>query len=319
MTSHFADRLLAAMEDKGAPVCVGIDPVLERLPDEILSACHVQAPPVSRRSLRAADCAQAFRLFGESVIEAVHALVPAVKINIAFFEPFHAEGLKAYHDLVRFARDRGLLVIGDVKRADIGHTSKAYAVAQLGDPAEPLSDAPVTPDAITINPYFGSDGVAPFIEVAGLRGGGVFVLVQTSNPSAGQIQDLVDAEGQLVSLHVAGLVHGWSTQPEMLGESGYSCVGAVVSPRDVPSTRRLREAMPHCLFLVPGFGAQGRTADEVSTCFDADGRGAIINASRSVIYAHQDDSYQTHRAGGFHACVRAACEDFVAAVRRVLP
>lgn len=294
LATHFADRLIAAIQEKNAPVCVGLDPLVERLPGSIREA-HPDEPWT------------ALLHYGREVIHAVAAHVPAIKINIAFFEPYHAEGIRVYHELVAHAKEAGLLVIGDVKRADIGHSSTQYAVAHLG--------ADVTfPDAVTVNPYFGYDAIKPFVDIARTTGGGLFVLVQTSNETAAQVQGLALADGSTVCQGVARLVQSWAAAEGLIGKSGYSCIGAVVSPRDLQSTVRIRALMPNCLFLVPGFGTQGRTAEEAAKCFKPDGTGAIVTASRSVIYAYADAKYREY-AEDWRQCVGAACKEFVATVR----
>ncbi|MCO6438077.1 MAG: orotidine-5'-phosphate decarboxylase [Phycisphaerae bacterium] len=314
MVNHFADRLLAAIDRCDTPACVGFDPVLDRLPaairpdsTETEHAAHVLHQPEFRR--RAAEAVTAF---GRLVIEAVAGIVPAIKINVAFFEPFREHGISAYHELIREAHARDLIVIGDVKRADIGHTSQQYALAHLGD-APSGSPEDDLPDAITINPYFGLDGVGPFIEGAEQTGRGVFVLVQTSNPSAVEVQGLATSEGGLVGHRVGDLVERWASSAGRVGLRGYSLVGAVVSPRDLESTTALRERMPHCIFLVPGFGAQGRSLEEVAHCFRDDGTGAIVTASRSVIYAFPDDGREGD--SGLQKAIRSAAEEFAGQLR----
>lgn len=292
--SHFADRLTAAIREKRAPVCVGLDPLIERLPKSIIHPTPIQS----------------IERYGRNVIDAVAELVPAVKINIAFFEPYGPGGVETYHQLTAHAHQKGLLVIGDVKRADIGHTSAQYARATLEGEGSQVADA------ATINPYFGWDGVGPFIESAQRNGRGVFVLVQTSNESASQVQGLMLQSGRTVCQEVAVLVQGWSSAPGRIGQSGYSCVGAVVSPRDLESTVKIRSLMPNCIFLVPGFGAQGRTADEVAKCFKPDGTGAIVAASRSVIFAYDEPKYKGRT--DWESCIREACREFVAAVNAVI-
>jgi len=325
---HFADRLMAAIAAKKTPACVGFDPLVDRLPPQLRIPAGADL----------AAKADAILAFGRGVIAAVADYVPALKINVAFFEPYHEPGLRAYTTLIREARAAGLIVIGDVKRADIGHTSGQYAAAYLApSPDDPPGAA--LADAITINPYFGSEGVAPFIDAAREHGRGVFVLVQTSNESAVEVQGLQVSGGLTVCQEVGRLVERWATgnaSPQarrsdvsvgdssptgasaagLVGACGYSCVGAVVSPRDLESTVHIRELMPHCIFLVPGFGAQGRTADEVAKCFKPDGTGALVTASRSVILAHEN---ARHRAAGsaWQDAVRAACRDFVASLRAV--
>jgi len=326
MTDCFADRLLLAIREKKAPVCVGLDPVLERLPSTILQkfGLHLtketgRAPVVDREV-----AVRAIQTFGEELLSTVAPFVPAVKINIAFFEPYGADGIRVYHALIRLARRLGLIVIGDVKRADIGHSATQYANAHLEGVISDrfrfndLHDEDV-PDAVTVNPYFGYDAVKPFVEGARRTGRGVFVLVQTSNESAAAVQGLTLSDGETLCQRVAQMVQEWAVAEEPPGTSGYSCVGAVVSPRDIPSTVRIRTLMPNCIFLVPGFGAQGRTAEEVGRCFKSDGTGAIVTASRSVIFAHEGQICSEGDGGNWQLFVREACREFIGAVARVVP
>jgi orotidine-5'-phosphate decarboxylase len=289
---HFADRLGEKIRRKGAAVCVGLDPLVDRLPREIKE--RYRDAPVG-----------ALRAYGRGIIEAVASLVPAIKINIAFFEAFGAEGIRVYRELIAAAKAADLIVIGDVKRADIGHSTTQYALAHLA------GEEAFTADAVTVNPYLGWDGVEPFVKLGRDQGRGLFVLVQTSNPSAEKVQGLQLADGSTVCHAVARLVQSWAAGQGLVGRDGYSCIGAVVSPRDLPSTVRIRELMPNCLFLVPGFGAQGRTAEEVTRCFKPDGSGALVTASRSVIYAYED------RQGDWRSCVVTACQEFVETIRQL--
>jgi orotidine-5'-phosphate decarboxylase len=242
-----------------------------------------------------------------------------VKINSAFFERYYSDGVEAYLDLVLQAADAGLVVIGDVKRGDIGHTSGCYADAHLADPRLSGHDALVGPDAITVNSYFGLDGIKPFLEVAREEAKGVFALVQTSNESAIEVQGLTLESGMRLSERVGALVNEWAGDEGLMGAAGYSCLGAVVSPRDEDSTVKLRALMPNCLFLVPGFGAQGRTIEQVRHCFKADGTGALVNASRSVIYAFEETKYLEMYASEWDKCVEAACRDFVNVLKPLVP
>ncbi len=320
MDNHFGDRLLKAIQEKDAAACVGFDPLIERLPPSLLAKHGVgsEYDIQVRTSGNLGGLADAILAFGEEVLRTVSPYVPAVKINIAFFEPYYAAGIRAYHRLVQLAGELGLIVIGDVKRADIGHSTTQYALAQLGSMEHPGLREIATPDAVTVNPYFGFDGIRPFVELARDTGGGLFVLVQTSNESAAQVQGLTLSDGTKVCEQVARLVQGWAADDLLLGTSGYSCIGAVVSPRDVESTERIRSLMPNCIFLVPGFGAQGRTADEVAKCFRPDGTGAIVNASRSVIYAYNEERHRDQYGDDWPRAVEYACRDYVEAIRAVL-
>ena len=293
MAEHFVDRLLAAIEEKGSPVCVGIDPDAARLPEE----------------LRGPDGARAIGEFARAVVEAVAPHVPAVKPQSAHFEHYGGEGVAAYYRLVRQARQLGLIVIGDVKRGDIGSTAKMYAGGHLA--------LPDSPDAITVNGYFGADGLAPFVDAAAAAGKGIFVLVRTSNPSAGAIQDFADAAGTKLYEHVAAQVAKIGAGQGLTGQSGYSCVGAVVGATYPDDARRLRRLMPRQMFLVPGYGAQGATAEACAAAFKGDGTGAIVNASRSVIYAYEKSEYASMDwREAIAAAARAFADDVRQAVTR---
>lgn len=275
-SKHFADRLTQAIDSKGSPVCVGIDPNPAYIPTEFTSddPCKM-LEGISR--------------WCEELLEIVAPYVPAVKPQIAYFEALSGsggfEGLGIYEKVVTRARELGLIVIGDAKRGDIGTTAAAYAIPHLA--------APNAPDALTVNGYFGSDGLTPFIEAGNKTGRGIFVLVRTSNPSAAKIQDFSDASGKKFYEHIAQTVAEIGSSDECIGACGYSNVGAVVGATYPDEARRLREIMPQQIFLVPGYGAQGATADDCAAAFKSDGTGAIVNASRSVIYAHRRDEFKT--------------------------
>lgn len=269
-TATFADRLAASVLSKDSSLVVGLDPVLERLPSDLGRA---------DRHDRAAAAGLILE-FNLRVLDAVADYACAVKPQIAFYEPFGPAGLQAWERTIEAARERDLLVIGDVKRGDIGSTAAAYAQAHLGG-------GPAHSDAITVNPYFGTDGMAPFIDAARENAGGLFVLVRTSNPTAAELQDL-DAGGQRLHEHVADLVTRWGA--DLVGENGYSSVGAVVGATAPEALGRLRERMPNAWFLVPGVGAQGGAADDVIPAYGERGLGAVVNASRGILYAFQDSA-----------------------------
>ncbi|HET6429913.1 MAG TPA: orotidine-5'-phosphate decarboxylase [Phycisphaerae bacterium] len=307
MPDHFADRLLAAIDQKGSPVCVGLDPAIDRIPPEVAESVRDllgEAWEEMDDVVRAANLIYCFCL---DVIGAVADLVPAVKPQIAYFERYGAAGVAMYEAVVSAAREAGLIVIGDVKRGDIGSTAAQYAAGHLA-----IDDGP---DAITVNGYFGADGLMPFVEAARDNGKGLFVLVRTSNPSARQIQDFADAAGKTVFQHAAECVAELGAAEGLIGESGYSCVGAVVGATYPDEARLLRKLMPRQIFLVPGYGAQGATAADCAASFDEAGRGAIVNASRSVIYAHQLPEYAGME---WPAAVRAAAESFAADIAKAV-
>jgi orotidine-5'-phosphate decarboxylase len=294
---HFADRLLAAVRRTRNAVLVGVDPQPNHLPPGFLARF-----PSTR-----AGVALALKEFGYAIVNVVAPLVPAVKFQSAYYEAYGPEGLQALFDSVRYAQERGLLAIVDGKRNDIGSTAEAYARAYLGrisigDRMEACWDA----DAITVNAYLGSDGVRPFIAQAELEGKGVFVLVRTSNPSAGEFQDLV-SEGRPLYRHVAQRLAEWAGAGR--GQSGYSFVGAVVGATYPEQLAELRQALPGVIFLVPGYGAQGGTARDVAPAFDADGRGALINSSRGVAFAYEREDLRTMYGDDWQKAVaHAVCE-----------
>jgi orotidine-5'-phosphate decarboxylase len=275
MSVHFADRLLGAVRATQSAVMVGIDPRLEHLPPGWLE----QFAPDR------AGAAKAIEAFGRGVVDAVATLAPAVKFQAAYYEAYGPEGMRALFDNAAYARQRGLIVVIDGKRNDIGTTAEAYAQAYLGKVSvggrlESVWDA----DAVTVNPYLGSDGVWPFIKAADAEGKGLFVLLRTSNRSAGEFQDLV-AGGRPLYRHVAQRLAEWA-EPYR-GSSGYSLVGAVVGATYPEELAELREALPGVIFLVPGYGAQGGSGRDVAAAFDALGLGAVVNNSRGVTFAYE--------------------------------
>lgn len=281
MSFHFADTLLEAIAEKGSPVCVGLDPVYEKLPVSF----HRAGPDEI-------DQLEPIGEFCEQVLQVVAPIVPAVKIQSAYFERYGWAGVALYERLTDLAHELDLLVIGDVKRNDIGPTAGAYALGHLRGLATTLGGVSGhISDAVTVNGYFGTDGVSPFIDLAAKEGRGVFVLVRTSNPSAKAIQDFADASGRKFFEHMAEQVAAMGAAEGMIGQSGYSCLGAVVGATWPDEARALRTMMPQQIFLVPGYGAQGATAADCAASFKADGTGAIVNASRSVLFAHNEPRY----------------------------
>lgn len=268
---HFTDHLIERISQTGSSVVVGLDTDPRRLPPFLMQGDQ----PADRSQSAMAD---AQFEFNKAIVDAVHSIVPAVKVQIAFYELLGPAGLKTYQKTIQYARDRGLLVIGDIKRGDIGSTANAYAEAHLaGESAA---------DAVTVNPYMGSDAIMPFIEIGRRQGKGVFVLVKTSNPSSSELQDLEVADLRQRNYEIMARNVG-ELGADTIGKHGYSLVGAVVGATYPTEGQMLRGALPHTLFLVPGYGAQGAKADDVAGCFAADGSGAIVNASRSIIFAYE--------------------------------
>ncbi len=310
------DRLIEAIERTGNPSVVGLDPTDAVVPPEVAAGLEEEVrDSVDPEELPASLKAVAYLEFCRAVIDAVADVVPAVKPQIAMFEALGPAGLDAYALACAHARDRGLYVIGDVKRGDIGSTAAAYAQHLTGVPAAPASaeaggdrgtsvgspaDAAGTPraplgvddtdvvdvwseDAVTVNPYLGSDGVTPFVRAAETVDKDVFVLVRTSNPSSAEIQECELTDGRRLYERVADLVSEWGAGS--VGEHGYSRVGAVVGATQTAQGARLRRRMPHAFFLVPGYGAQGGTAADIAGMADPQGSGILVNSSRGIIGA----------------------------------
>jgi orotidine-5'-phosphate decarboxylase len=296
---HFADRLVAAVRAKGNALCVGLDPRWDALPKEI-RARH------GAGGLEAV--AAAFEEFGARVLDVVAPLVAVVKPQSAFFEACGPAGFSAQQRLLQRARQLGLLTILDAKRNDIASTAAAYADAafsgvDVGGKTHPVWDA----DSLTVNPYLGRDSVEPFLASGRRAGRGVFLLVRTSNPGAGQFQDL-DCSGRPLFQHVASAVRQWTR--ENLGECRYGDVGAVVGATYPAELSELRKLLPEVLFLVPGFGAQGGTAIDVAAAFHADGLGAVVNSSRGITCSFDPENprWEDAVAAATHSTIRALAD-----------
>lgn len=311
MLECFADRLHARIRARDSRLCVGLDPDLARIPHELLrrfklDPAQAQAPAdLDQEAL--ADCIEAFCL---EVVDLVEDLACAVKPQAAHFEAYGPQGLRALQTVCRKARERGLLVVLDGKRNDIGSTAQRYAAAYLGPDSGP-NRAPFSCDALTVTPFLGVDGIKPFVEQCALHGKGIFVLVKTSNPSGAQVQDLRIAPGEeSLAERLAGLVTEWGS--ELVGQSGYSSVGAVIGATHPDKIKRLRELMPQAPILLPGFGAQGATAGDAADAFDANGDGAIVNSSRGVLYPCAPD------AENYFGQVRAKAQAARDAIQRMI-
>ena len=284
------DRLVEAIRRTKAPICVGLDPQMSFLPDEVTKKAYQEFG----QTLEGA--AEAIWQFNRAITDAVADLVPAVKPQIAMYEQFGLPGLQAFARTVEYCRSKGLIVIGDVKRGDIGSTSAAYAAAHLGKVTVGENTfSAFDEDICTVNPYLGSDGVMPFVKECAACGKGIFVLVKTSNPSSGEFQDRMVAadDGRTVPIYelVGRKVDEWASDPALIGESGYSEVGAVVGATYPQMGERLRAIMPKSFILVPGYGAQGGTGKDLVPFFREDGLGAIVNSSRGIIAAYKKAPY----------------------------
>ncbi len=293
---HFGERLMEAVRARRSHVVVGLDPDYELMPAQVRDSHPLEA--YEGEAQMKAAC---YREFLSGILDGVADDAVAVKIQLAYFEALGAEGYRLYEDLVGPARDRGLLVIADGKRGDIGSTAEAYAKAHLDK-----ADA----DALTVNPYLGTDSLEPFLSRARDSAKGLFVLVKTSNPSSVDIQDLELASGERVYERVAQLVNGWGRETASPG--GYSSVGAVVGATHPREGAALRALMSQAPFLVPGYGAQGAGAAELRGFFDADGLGAVVNSSRAILYA-----YRKHGDVPWQEAARRETQDMKSALWRV--
>ena len=296
----FSDHLTDAVRRCGNPVVVGLDPRYEHL------------PPVLRQQngADAAGRATAFGQFCRAIIDVVAPLVPAVKPQMAFFEELGPPGLQVLLEVVQYAKERGLLVILDGKRNDIGTTAAAYSRAYLG------RDSVWGGDALTVSPYLGTDSLTPFVEAATHCGAGVFVLVKTSNPGGRTFQDRLIGDRPLYR-YVGELVEDLAGQT--LGQSGFGDVGAVVGATYPAQLAELRQAMPRTWLLVPGYGSQGGTADDVCGAFDERGLGAIVNNSRGIIFAYQRPEFEKHSGNGWPRAVEEATREMIEQLRQGTP
>jgi len=283
VSRNFADRLLDAVAARQAPVCVGLDPVISRIPPAVVEEC------AARHGRGFDGAARILMRFCCDIVDAVADLVPCVKLQSAFFESYGPRGDWALREVARYSRKQGLIVILDVKRGDIGSTAAAYAQAFLGQSPLPGGRrcSVYGGDAVTVSPYLGTDGIEPFVRVATERGAGVFVLVRTSNPSSEDVQEAVLAGGRSLYERVATMVDRLGHS--VCGREGYAAVGAVVGANRPGQAAYLRRLMPRAIFLMPGYGAQGATAADVVPAFDTGGRGAIVSSSRAVLYAWEQE------------------------------
>ncbi|MFH1370425.1 MAG: orotidine-5'-phosphate decarboxylase [Planctomycetota bacterium] len=303
MANHFGDRLVEAVKSKRTPLIVGLDPVYSRLPAAITSQREMND------EFDADAAVDAIFDYCTQVLRVVAPMVPAVKINIAFFEKYLWEGVETYYSLVSEANELGLEVIGDVKRGDIGHTAEAYASAHLENPELAGLEDTLAPDAITVNGFAGAEGIEPFAETATKNGKGVFVWVRASNPGAAVIQDCACGDGQKMYEKLAAIVGEIANKPERIGKAGYSNIGMVVGGTSPDETTALRKKYNNVWFLVPGYGSQGASAADCIRFCNKDGKGALINASRSIIYAYENPKYKEQFGDNWKKCIEQAVID----------
>ncbi len=308
-------KLISKIQEKKAPVVVGLDPQMSFLPEILIKDAQkrVREDALDEDLAVAAD---AIWHFNKEIVDAVAELVPAVKPQVAMYEQFGIAGMMTYWRTVRYCQEKGLIVIGDVKRGDIGSTSEAYARAHLGRVEIGGHRIRVfNEDFATVNPYLGTDGIKPFVDVCNQEDKGIFVLVKTSNPSSGEFQDVLTKDGRPMYELVGEKVREWGEQSM---DGTYSNVGAVVGATYPEQAKVLRERMPHTFILAPGYGAQGATAKDLAGFFDKDGIGAIVNSSRGIIAAYKKDPYAKYGEKGFAEAARAATIDMIEDLRAAL-
>ena len=303
------NKLVANIKKTGAPIVVGLDPMLNYIPEQ------VQKKAFAEYGETLEGAAEAIWQFNKAIVDNTYDLIPAVKPQIAMYEQFGIPGMQAFKKTVDYCKEKGLVVIGDIKRGDIGSTSAAYAVGHLGKVAVgSKSYAAFDEDFATVNPYLVSDGENPFLDVCKEEKKGIFVLVKTSNPSSGEFQDQ-KIDGRPLYELVGEKVAAWGT--EAMGDE-YSYVGAVVGATYPEMGKVLRKIMPKAYILVPGYGAQGGKGKDLVHFFNEDGLGAIVNSSRGIIAAYKQEKYAKFGAENFADASRAAVEDMVADIKGAL-
>ena len=300
------DKLIDGIKKLNNPTAVGLDTHFDYLPEETKKSC---------KTVR--DASEAIADFNFTLIDRLCKLVPAVKVQVAYYEMYGVDGLTAFRDTLAYAKKKGLVTIADCKRNDIGSTASCYSAAYLGKVK--INDTEFTPfesDFLTVNGYLGSDGLNPFIADCEKYGKGIFALVKTSNPSSGELQDKTLGSGGTLYENMAALVTelGKST----VGKYGYSSVGAVIGATHPAQAEDVRKKFPHLFFLIPGYGAQGGKADGLTVCFDENGIGGIVNNSRGIICAYKNEKYkgQTFAEAAENAVIDMR-EDIYAALKRV--
>ena len=303
------NQIVANIKKTGAPIVVGLDPMLNYIPEQ------VQKKAFAEYGETLEGAAEAIWQFNKEIVDKTYDLIPAVKPQIAMYEQFGIPGLMAFKKTVDYCKEKGLVVIGDIKRGDIGSTSAAYAVGHIGKvKVGSKTYAPFDEDFVTVNPYLGSDGVNPFLDVCKEEKKGIFVLVKTSNPSSGEFQDQ-KIDGRPLYELVGEKVAAWGS--EVMGDE-YSYVGAVVGATYPEMGKVLRKVMPKAYILVPGYGAQGGKGKDLVHFFNEDGLGAIVNSSRGIIAAYKQEQYAKFGAENFGDASRAAVETMIADIKGAL-
>ena len=283
------DRLIEGIIDMQNPTCVGLDTLFDYLPDE-MKAGVTTFEGVAERVFE----------FNKKLIDTLYGIVPSVKVQIAYYEMYGVAGMKAYEETLKYASEKGLVVIADAKRNDIGSTASCYAKTFLGETlVNGVAQKAFPSDFVTVNGYLGTDGIAPFVEECQSKDKGIFVLVKTSNPSSGELQNLTLENGKPVYEYMGGLVEKWGEST--IGNYGYSAVGAVVGATHPTEAKRLREVLPHTFFLIPGYGAQGGNAEMLKSCFAENGLGGVVNNSRGILCAYKKNG------GTYYEAAKNAC------------
>lgn len=304
------NKLVEKIKKTGAPIVVGLDPMMKFVPE------HIKKTAFEEKGENLEGAAEAIWQFNKKIIDNTYDLIPAVKPQIAMYEQFGIPGLVAFKKTVDYCKEKDLVVIGDIKRGDIGSTSAAYATAHLGKVKVGNTECQgFNEDFVTVNPYLGTDGVQPFIDVCKEEKKGIFVLVKTSNPSSGEFQDRLIDGRPLYEWVGEKVAHDWGEQ--IMGDS-YSYVGAVVGATYPEIGKVLREIMPKTFILVPGYGAQGGTGKDLTHFFNKDGLGAIVNSSRGIIAAYQNEKYSKFDEYSFADASRQAVIDMITDISEAL-
>lgn len=304
------DVLIEKIKQTQNPTVVGLDPRLSFIPEFIKNEC------VEKYGKTPKAVAESFFEFNKGIIDSVYDLVPAVKPQVAMYEMLGTDGMDCFIKTCDYASKKGLVVIGDIKRGDIASTAEAYSNGHIGEiDAFGVKHKIFNEDFITVNPYLGWDSIEPYMANCKNYNKGLFVLVKTSNPNSGQFQDL-DVGGLTLYQKVGQLVESWGEH--LMGQNGYSSIGAVVGATHPEQAKILREIMPHTFFLVPGYGAQGGKAEDLAVCFDKDGLGAIVNSSRGIIAAYKKDEYSKFTEKEYGLAARQAVMDMKADLRRCI-
>ncbi len=285
------DKLIDGIIATQNPTCVGLDTLFDYLPDDMRQG-----------ATNFEDVAERVLAFNKKIIDSIADIVPSVKVQIAYYEMYGAAGMQTYYQTLQYAKSKGLYVIADAKRNDIGSTAACYAKAFLGCSQVNENTLSAFPsDYVTVNGYLGSDGILPFVEECEKHDKGIFVLVKTSNPSGAEIQNVVLQNGVPMYEYMGGLVEKWGEST--VGRYGYSAVGAVVGATHPEEAARLRSILPHTFFLIPGYGAQGGKAEMLKSCFKQNGLGGVVNNSRGILCAYKKNG------GSYYEAARQACID----------